>query len=96
MAWRSVVTEDYGARKASLGVARPVFAPWLDDGLPGSLLETESLSTMLRSVGFLVFEHDWRYSSGTRDGCRMPGSLAWVVGDMGVGRVLGRVDDGPA
>lgn len=70
--------------------------PGLDGGLPGSF-ETESLSTMLRSVGFLVFEHDWRYSSGTNDGgCRTPGSLAWVVGVMGIGRILGRADEGPA
>lgn len=80
-----------------MGVARPVFDPWLDVGLPGSRFETESFSTMLRSVGFLVFEHDWRYSRGTRDGgCRTTGSLAWAVGVMGIGRVLGRADDGPA
>lgn len=94
----ALVAGVYGARKPFLGITRPVFTPWLDDGLPGSWFATESFSTMLWSVGFLVFEHDWRYSSGTRDGgCRTPGSLAWawVVEGMGIGRVLG-VDDGPA
>jgi hypothetical protein len=44
--------------------------------------ETDSCWSIRSSVAFLVFKHNWRCSSGTRDGCR---PLMTLVGTAGTG-----------
>lgn len=63
--------EAYGDRKSLKGVMRPGFTPGLTGDLLGSAFgvrDADNCWSIRSSVGSLVFEQVWRYSSGTRYG----------------------------